>query len=139
METALGYALGLLARRAYTEKALREKLLARFPEAEAEEALERLKAYGYLNDRAFAQAFVEARRKYGPLKLKALLRARGVAEEVIQEVVGEARVEEALEVLKRYPKRRDKPRAVRFLQDRGFPLGVALEAYGRLAEEEGEE
>ncbi|WP_408033254.1 regulatory protein RecX [Thermus filiformis] len=138
METALGHALALLARRAYTEKALREKLLARFGQAEVEEALRRLKDYGYLDDRAFARAFVEARKKYGPLKLKALLRARGVPEEVVQEAVPEAGPEEALAVLRKYPHRRDKPRAVRFLQGRGFPLGVALEAYRRLAEEEKE-
>ncbi|KIX84524.1 recombinase RecX [Thermus filiformis] len=138
VETALGHALALLARRAYTEKALREKLLARFGQAEVEEALRRLKDYGYLDDRAFARAFVEARKKYGPLKLKALLRARGVPEEVVQEAVPEAGPEEALAVLRKYPHRRDKPRAVRFLQGRGFPLGVALEAYRRLAEEEKE-
>ncbi|MER3451340.1 MAG: recombination regulator RecX [Thermus sp.] len=138
VETALGYALRLLAQRAYTEKALREKLLARFSPLEVEEALSRLKGYGYLDDRAFARAFVEARKRYGPLKLKALLRARGVPEEVWGEVVPEATPEEALAVLRRYPHRRDKPRAVRFLQGRGFPLGVALEAYRRLAEE-GEE
>ena len=48
-----------------------------------------------------------------------------------------ARVEEALAVLRRYRHREDKARAVRFLEGRGFPLGVALEAW-RLAQEEGE-
>lgn len=56
---------------------LREKLLARFPEAEVAQALERLLALGYLDDRAFAETFVAVRRKYGPLKLRHLLRARG--------------------------------------------------------------
>jgi len=46
-------------------------------------------------------------------------------------------VEEALAVLRRYRHREDKARAVRFLEGRGFPLGVALEAW-RLAQEEGE-
>ena len=107
-------------------------------EAEAEAALGRLEAMGYLDDRAYARAFVETRaRRYGPRKLRALLLARGVPEEVVEEVLPEARVEEALAVLRRYRHREDKARAVRFLEGRGFPLGVALEAW-RLAQEEGE-
>lgn len=136
VETALGYALRLLAQKAYTEKALREKLLLRFSEPEVEEALARLKEYGYLDDLAFARMFVEGRKgKYGPLKLRALLRARGVPEEVVEAVLPSATVEEALALLRRYPKK-DKDRAVRFLRGRGFPLEMALEAYRRLAEEE---
>ncbi len=130
----MAYALSLLARRAYTEAELRRKLGQRFPEG-AEEAIARLKALGYLDDRALAEALVASRRRYGPLKLKALLERRGVGEEVIQEVLAEAPgVEEALALLRRYPKG-DKAKAIRFLLNRGFPLGVALEAY-RLAQEE---
>ena len=133
---ALAYALRLLARKGYSRAALRAKLAARFGEAEA--ALGRLEAMGYLDDRAYARAFVETRaRRYGPRKLRALLLARGVPEEVVEEVLPEARVEEALAVLRRYRHREDKARAVRFLEGRGFPLGVALEAW-RLAQEEGE-
>lgn len=135
-EEAMAYALRLLAARAYSEKRLGEKLAARFPEEAVERVLERLKAMGYLDDRAFARSFVETHRKYGPLKLKALLRARGVPEEVAEEAVGEASVEDALRVLRRYPHRREKAKAVRFLQGRGFPLGVALEAYRLALEEE---
>ena len=54
-------------------------------EAEAEAALGRLEAMGYLDDRAYARAFVETRaRRYGPRKLRALLLARGVPEEVVR-------------------------------------------------------
>ena len=129
---ALAYALRLLARKGYSRAALRAKLAARFGEAEAEAALGRLEAMGYLDDRAYARAW-----RYGPRKLRALLLARGVPEEVVEEVLPEARVEEALAVLRRYRHREDKARAVRFLEGRGFPLGVALEAW-RLAQEEGE-
>jgi len=134
----LAYAFRLLAHKGYSRAALKAKLAARFGEAEAEAALGRLEAMGYLDDRAYAQAFVETRaRRYGPRKLRALLLARGVPEEVVEEVLPEARVEEALEVLRRYRHRQDKARAVRFLQGRGFSLGVALEAW-RLAKEEEE-
>ncbi|WP_114313419.1 regulatory protein RecX [Thermus caldifontis] len=137
---AMAYALRLLARRALSRARLREKLLGRFPEGEVERVLARLEDMGYLNDRVFAEAFVASRRKYGPHKLRHLLRAQGVPEAVVEEVLGaygeEENLEAALRVLRRYPRRQDKAKAVRFLQGRGFPLSVALEAYRLVKEEE---
>lgn len=137
---ALDYALRLLAGRAFSRARLREKLLARFPEGEVEAALARLEALGYLDDRAFAEAFVAGRPKYGPVKLRHLLRAQGVPEAVAEEVLSQYGEEEALEaalrVLRRYPRRQDQAKAVRFLQGRGFPLSVALRAYRLVKEEE---
>lgn len=135
----LAYAVRLLARRAFSRGRLRAKLLARFPEGEVEEALARLEELGYLGDRAFAETFVAGRRKYGPRKLRQLLLAQGVPEAVVAEVLREAEeevLESALRVLRRYPRRHDRDKAVRFLQGRGFPLGVALEAYRLVKEEE---
>ncbi|WP_105317642.1 regulatory protein RecX [Thermus tenuipuniceus] len=137
---ALAYALRLLSQRAMSRARLREKLLGRFPEGEVERVLARLEELGYLDDRAFAEAFVAARRKYGPHKLRHLLRAQGVAEEVVEEALAaygeEENLEAALRVLRRYSRRQDKAKAVRFLQGRGFPLSVALEAYRLVKEEE---
>jgi regulatory protein len=42
----------------------------------------------------------------------------------------------ALKALRRYPRRHDQAKAVRFLQGRGFPLSVALEAYRLVKKEE---
>ncbi|MDM7323661.1 MAG: regulatory protein RecX [Thermus sp.] len=137
---AMAYALRLLARRALSRARLREKLLGRFPMEEVEGTLARLEAMGYLDDRAFAETFVAGRRKYGPHKLRHLLKAQGVAEEVVEEVLSgfgeEENLEAAIGVLRRYPRRQDKAKAVRFLQGRGFPLSVALEAYRLVREEE---
>jgi regulatory protein len=140
MDEALAYALRLLLRRAMSRARLREKLRARFGEEVVEEVLRRLEALGYLDDRAFAETFVAVRGRYGPLKLRNLLRAQGVAEEVVEAVLGQGGekgvLEAALKVLRRYPRRGDKAKAVRFLKGRGFPLSVALEAYRLVKEEE---
>ncbi|WP_018112108.1 regulatory protein RecX [Thermus igniterrae] len=140
MGEALAYALRLLAGRAFSRARLKEKLGARFPQEEVEAALERLEALGYLDDRAFAEAFVAGRRKYGPRKLRHLLWAQGVPEEVVDALLSQYGEEEALEaalkVLRRYPRRQDQAKAVRFLQGRGFPLSVALQAYRLVKEEE---
>ncbi|GGM94110.1 regulatory protein RecX [Thermus composti] len=139
---ALAWAVKLLARRGMSEARLKEKLLGRFPPEEVDSALARLKALGYLDDRAFAETFVAVRRQYGPKKLRHLLWVQGVAEEVVEEVLqglGEAEVlEAALRVLRRYRHRQDPAKAVRFLRGRGFPLGVAWEAYRLVKEEERE-
>lgn len=135
---ALTYALRLLSRRALSQARLREKLKARFPEEEVEEALKRLLDLGYLDDRAFAETYVALRSRYGPMKLRRLLLAQGVGEEVVEAVLPkeEEALEAALKALRRYPRRGDKAKAVRFLRGRGFPLGVALEAYRLVKEEE---
>ncbi|WP_366732566.1 urease accessory protein UreH domain-containing protein, partial [Thermus scotoductus] len=53
----------------------------------------------------------------------------GVGEEVLAAYGVEESLEAALKVLRRYSRRQDKAKAVRFLRGRGFPLSVALEAY----------
>ena len=139
---ALSRALALVARRAYTEAELRKKLKA-FPEPEVEEAIRRLKDWGYLDDRAFAERFVAARKdRFGPHRLRQELRRRGVEEALVAELVteeGEAEAAYALLARHRGRYRGEKARAVRFLLSRGFSLEAALHAFGRLqnAEEGG--
>ncbi len=139
---ALKRALTLLSRRAYTEWELREKL--RVHEAsEVESALMRLKDWGYLDDRALAEAFVRSHRaRWGPHKLRRRLRERGVDAAIIASVVGdEEDVEAAWRLLQSRRQRMlgHRARAIRFLQGRGFSLHTAIEAYDRLQSEEGEE
>ena len=56
-QSALDYAAGLLDVRGYTAAALMEKLLARGYSREAsQEAIEKLKEYGYINDEAYAES-----------------------------------------------------------------------------------
>ncbi len=138
MGSALSRALSLLARRGYSEAELRKKL-AGYPEAEVEAAIARLRDWGYLDDRAYAEAFVRARKaRWGPAKLRFALRQRGVDEAVIDEFVDEEdALLRAVALLARRWARLggDRAKAVRFLQSRGFSLEVALAAYRRLRED----
>ncbi len=135
MGEALKRALALLARRAYAEAELRRKL-AEFPADEIETALDRLKAWGYLDDRALAEAFVRVRRgRWGPKKLRRALLGRGVPPSVVDAVVTEDdELERAVALLaRRWGRYRGaKARAVRFLVGRGFSLEAALRAFERL-------
>jgi len=136
---ALSRALALLSRRAYTEAELRKKL-ADYPETEVEAALARLRAWGYLDDRALAEAFVRGRAgRYGRYRLARDLLARGVPEALVKELVSDLAEEEAAVSLlaRRWVRYRgDRARAVRFLLGRGFSLEAALSAYDRLQREE---
>ncbi len=104
-----------------------------------------MEEWGYVDDAAFAEAFVRSHRgRWGRLRIAAELRKRGVSEEVIKESLEEddsGEAARALDLLERYRWRHrgEKTRMVRFLQGRGFDLGTALEAaenYLRLQEDE---
>lgn len=52
------YALNLLSARAYSERNLRRKLAQKgFPQAESDDAIERLKGHGYLDDAKYAAEY----------------------------------------------------------------------------------
>lgn len=80
--TARALALRYLAARARTTHEVRQKLQqVPFTESVIVQVLERLKALGYLDDRAYAQSYVEsrlARRGYGPQHIRRELLHRGI-------------------------------------------------------------
>ncbi len=86
-------ALRVLGRRMRTAREMRKLLAGKgHAEREIEAVVARLEEDGYLNDREFAHQWValrSAHRLYGPVRLAMDLRNRGVAEEFIQEALGE--------------------------------------------------
>lgn len=133
------YALRSLSRRMQSRAELERKLLARTTPEVARSVLARLLEWGYLDDRAFAEAFVRSRReRWGALRLRAELARRGVDERIVREVLaegeeGEGEVARALALLGKSAWRHkgEHARMVRFLQARGFALAVAVEAAQR--------
>jgi regulatory protein len=91
---ARAVAFDLLSRKAWTRRELRERLCRRgAPAAVAEAVVADLEARGYVNDRAFAEAWAESRargRGYGPRRLQAALTAKGVARPLVDEAVRQA-------------------------------------------------
>ena len=133
------YALRSLGRRMQSRAELERKLLARTTPEVARAVLGRLLEWGYLDDRAFAEAFVRSRReRWGELRLRAELARRGVEEGVVREVLagGEEEGDEAARALALLDKsawrhKGEHARMVRFLQARGFALSTAVEAAQR--------
>lgn len=144
-ERAYQYALRLLTARDYTEARLREKLRGRgVDEADMDAALGRMVSEGWVDDRRYAERFAESAlatgRYYGP-RLRQEMRRRGLAPELVAEVLGRVLGEhdETEEVRTIVDRRfsgfsfstasdRDKRRAVGFLQRRGFSLSAILRA-----------
>jgi regulatory protein len=91
------YALRLLAGRAHSSGELREKLrLKAESAADVDPTIARLKDYGYLNDRKFAESFAAARLEnegLGKTRVLADLSRRRVAPAVAQQTVGKVYAE----------------------------------------------
>jgi regulatory protein len=89
----LEYALRVLTARAVSTGELREKLRRRAEQAsDIDETIARLKDYGYLNDRRFAEGFAAARLsndKFGRVRVLRDLRQRRVAPALAEATVRE--------------------------------------------------
>ncbi|MEE4280282.1 MAG: regulatory protein RecX [Halieaceae bacterium] len=131
-------AMDLLARREHSRRELQLKLTKRFDERQVIEALDRLRDEGLQSDERFAASFTRERllRAYGPLRVRAELRQRGVDETVIDEVLARIPAEEgrswsdaARDALRRRFGEspavdiKERARRARYLYQRGFDRG----------------
>ena len=82
------YALKLLKARDYTVAGLSEKLAAKFGEA-SPEVIQQLLQKKFLNDRRFAENYVASRKHRGAPQLREDLAARGVSEELAEEILSQ--------------------------------------------------
>jgi regulatory protein len=127
-------ALRLLARREHSRLELSQKL-SRLgaTEQDIEALLDQLQASGKLSEARLVEQTLAIRgKRYGHLKLKHELRAKGVSDAQIAEGLGRSKILElqaATAIWQRkfgqFPKSiQEKARQVRFLQNRGFSLEV---------------
>jgi len=137
------YALRLLGARAYSEEALRQKLARRAQPEVVGAVLQRIKHLGYLDDYEYAEGYVRLHAgKWGTAKLRRALLQKGVAHEIVERVLAQQAIErdpleEAVALLVRYPgqHRGEKPKAMRFLKNRGYSFSQALSAWERYLEQ----
>ena len=94
---AYNYAVSLLARRDHSEKELKDKLSLKGYKDGADEAIERLKAGGYVSDERFARLFtreLHCLKKYGRKRIEQELFRKGIDRDIISEVLGETEFDE---------------------------------------------
>jgi regulatory protein len=122
-------ALRLLARREHTRAELERKLAALGSREEIAAVLDQLEADHLLSDARFVESYIAARRsRFGSFKLRQDLRAKGVAESLIDEVLvgsGDDELKRAAAIWRRKFGARpgdagEYARQARFLQSRGF-------------------
>lgn len=140
-------ALRLLGQRAHSAEEIRQSLTrAKIPAAAIDATLTRLAANGYLDDLAFAQAWLSDRLTFRPISARAVryeLRAKGVTDAVIDETLsGFDEAEAAYRAVRTqtqrvlgHDRRAAYARLVPFLTRRGFNYGAARVAIDRLLEE----
>jgi regulatory protein len=129
-------AMRLLARREHSRVELRRKLAPKVMEGDdLEGVLDDLAQRGWLSDARFAEQAIRSKaRRYGPVRLAHVLRAKGVDEDNIATAFRAAVADGAssLEAVwkTRFKARpgdeRERARQVRFLQGRGFALDDIL-------------
>jgi regulatory protein len=120
----------LLSAREHSREELRRKLLARDGE-QLDGLLDRLERRGYLSDERFAREYIDGRRRrgFGPVRIRAELRERGVSEAVIAGLLDESDAEWEAALRDAYQRKfgvdsskdlRALARRTRFLEYRGF-------------------
>lgn len=130
VERAWRYALQLLARQAYSQAQLVERLRRRgAPEAVIAQVVKKLMSYRYLDDAAYAEQVVRSKQRgYGRMALKRTLRQKGIAEPLIDQALeglsAEQEREAACALLAkqawRFVGQQGQVKAYRYLARRGF-------------------
>lgn len=131
-------AVVLLAQREHSVKELQAKLSARgYEKEEIDQAIIHLQSQNLQSDSRFAEAYVRSRlaRGEGPLKIKAGLINRGIADELVLSSLSSGAVDwvclaiQGLEKKFRSgPHRANKLKQQRFLRDKGFNAEVIRQA-----------
>lgn len=104
------------------------------------DALDLLENYGYINDKYYAQAFVNSKQgTKGVMYLKSALKQKGIKDSIINEVLSEYEVdeEEILNIAKKYLKNKQqdektKQKLYRYLLSKGFTYEQTNKAISKL-------
>ena len=140
-DTAVRYLGYKMRTRREVENKLRE---TQYPDGLIERVIDFLIKYDYINDELYCKKYIkETLRPKGIFLIKQELKARGVKEEIIDEALNEAEIdEEALAqglLVKKYEDfaamdKKELAKVYAFLQRKGFSYGVIKAAVAGLAE-----
>ncbi|MBM9888183.1 MULTISPECIES: regulatory protein RecX [Deefgea] len=137
-------ALQLLSRRDHAIHELQTKIAIAFPDTPIEEiksVLDEFKQLGWVSDERFAEQWVYFRsQRYGPQRLKYELLEKGVASEIINQVlsaISEDEASKAQTVLgKKFPSPpkniAERSKQLRYLANKGFSLDIVYQVVGEI-------
>ena len=145
-EKLMSYALRILSNKRYTHAEMLNKLGAfskkrGLADAEIEPVIQRLFELKYLDDKKYAEDFILSKLRMKPAGkffLKGKLRLKGINAEIIDSALSDADLDEfnlAIEALGagkrrwgKYPLRKQREKAFRFLASRGFASDAIYKA-----------
>ncbi len=133
--------MGFLARREHARQELVQKLQRRDHSQEIiEKVIDDLCDAGLQSDSRFAESYLRSRvaKGDGPIKIRAALQQRGVAESILEACLHDAAIDWNQQLQMAWQKKyqgevaidaRDKARQLRFLQSRGFPADLVFHLF----------
>lgn len=119
-----------ISRNMRTESEVREKLLSLgYSALDTESAINKLKSYGYVNDRSYCKAYVSTYgRNRGRIRLSFELANKGVDKEIIAECLPEDdRISAEVMAKSKMQKYPERDKMIRYLMGRGYEYEVARE------------
>jgi regulatory protein len=144
---ALDQAVKLLSRRPYSTAEIRRNLESKqVPSTVIDEVLAKLAHLGYVDDQAFAEFWVENRERFrprGPRALRYELRQKGIADKLIDAVLGEfdahdaayRAAQEKVRRLRRLTPEQFQTKLGAFLIRRGFAYDIVREVINQVIDE----
>jgi regulatory protein len=147
LSRALDQAVKLLSRRPYSTAEIRRHLESKqVPSAVIDEVLAKLAHLGYVDDRAFAEYWVENRERFrprGPRALRYELRQKGIADELVDAVLDEfdahdsayRAAQEKIRRLRGLTPEQFRTRLGAFLVQRGFGYDIVREVIEQVIDE----
>ena len=143
-EIALSKATAYIARYQKSESEINSYLRKKeFDEKIVQEVVNKLKSYGFVDDKLFAKNYVKSKtNSQGKIKLAFNLRKKGLKDDVIQETIEEfSQDEQQIEnVLEKYLRNKTKDvktkqKAYRYLASRGYQSGDIMSCLNKFFEE----
>jgi regulatory protein len=134
-------ALNYLGRFSRTEQQVADYLARKeFPPEEIRTTIAFLREHKFVDDRAFAETFLQSRlRRFdGPLKIRQMLLQKGIAKALVDSLLKaqyptDLQIENAAALLEKRISRRsattERQKLYRFLASRGFPGYVIIQAF----------
>lgn len=140
-KTAMEMSMGYLTQKMRTENEVRRYLNGKeFEETQIDETIDRLKAYGFIEDLSYAKRFIETHPSSGKRMLNQKLRQRGISADTLSQALGEVSPEQEGEnaylllqkKLKGETGRENMQKAMQSVMRRGFSYEAVKSAVMRI-------
>lgn len=125
LNSAFERAVGYLSASPRAKKEIRRYLSDKgYDKSIIEQTIQKLDAYHYIDDYLYAQSYIKSKsKKYGTFRISAELKQKGIAQEIIDDLLDDAPEDNIVEIAEKYLKSHksaDKQKLKRFLAGRGF-------------------